>query len=137
MNVLFVVAEADPLIKTGGLGEVGGSLPLFLSSKESEVRVILPKYGGISDEYKQKLTPVTSFNVYLSWRKLYCGIEMMEYQGIKYYLVDNEYYFNRENIYGYEDDSQRYAFFCKCVLESLTHLNFQPDIFTVMIGIAP
>jgi len=128
MNVLFVIAEAYPFAKTGGLGDVGGSLPAALQNSKTNVRVIMPKYRSIPDELMANRKEVTRFTLDLAWRKLYCGIEEVSYQGIHYYFVDNEYYFGRERLYGYDDDGERYAFFCKAVLQSLTHIGFRPDI---------
>lgn len=128
MNVLFVIAEAYPFAKAGGLGDVGGSLPAALQNSKTNVRVIMPKYHSIPDELTANRKEVTRFTLDLAWRKLYCGIEEVSCQGIHYYFVDNEYYFGRERLYDYDDDGERYAFFCKAVLQSLTHLSFRPDI---------
>lgn len=129
MRVLFVTPEADPFVKTGGLGEVGGSLPLALKRQGIDVRVMMPKYSQIPYELKQKIQPVAQFQVPLSWRHLYCGLEETHVNDIPYYFIDNEYYFKRSGIYGFYDQAEQYAFFCRSVLESLPYLtDFRPDI---------
>lgn len=126
MKVLYAIFEADPFIKTGGLGDVGGSLPAALCKTGMQVRVILPKLASIPEQYKNKMITVAQFEVPLGWRRQYCGIQMLREKGVTYYFVDNEYYFNRSDPYGYMDDGERVAFFCKAVLECLQHL---PDFF--------
>lgn len=128
MKVLFVMAEAYPFAKSGGLGDVGGSLPSTLANAKTEVRVVMPKYSFIPEELLGNLRSVADFTVELAWRKLRCQVEELEYQGIHYYFIDNDYYFGRERLYGYEDDGERFAYFCKAVLESLPHICYQPDI---------
>ncbi|MDP4158827.1 MAG: glycogen synthase GlgA [Bacillota bacterium] len=129
MNVVFVSAEADPFAKTGGLGEVVGSLPSFLHKQGIDVRVIMPKYRTISDCYKEEFRHLAHFDVQVAWRKQYCGLEEMVYQGVHYYFLDNEYYFSRPQVYGEYDDAERFAFFSRAALESLIHIpGFKPDI---------
>ncbi len=128
MKILFAIAEAYPFIKSGGLGDVGGSLPAALQAEGAEVRVIMPKYMGIPEEYLCQMQPVTNFKVDLAWRRISCSVDQLESQGIIYYFLDNKNYFNRERLYGYEDEGERFAFFCKATLESLVHLNYQADI---------
>lgn len=129
MRVLFAVSEASPFVKTGGLGDVGSSLPAALKKRDVDVRIIMPKYGAIPEEIRKKMKHLTHFYVTLSWRRQYCGLEELEHDGIKYYFLDNEYYFKRENLYGYYDEAERFAFFCRAVLESLTRIEeFRPDI---------
>lgn len=129
MQVLFVTPEADPFVKTGGLGEVGGSLPVALKKMGVDVRVMLPKYSQISEPLKQGLQNIAQFQVPLAWRQLYCGLEEMSIDGIIYYFIDNEYYFKRTGIYGFYDQAEQYAFFSRAVLESLEYLpDFTPDI---------
>lgn len=128
MKVLFAVSECGPFAKSGGLADVAGSLPKELISLGTDVRVIMPKYGIISEEYKQGMKKVKEFTVPVGWRKQYCGIEELEYQGIIYYFVDNEYYFKREGLYGYFDDGERFAFFNRAVLETLAVLDYFPDV---------
>jgi len=128
VNILFIVAEAYPFAKTGGLGDVGGSLPVSLNNAKTNVRVMMPKYGCIPEEYLNQMRPVTSFSVNLAWRRIECSIDVLNYQGAQFYFLNNEYYFHQEKLYGYDEDGERFAFFCKAALESLTHLNYQPDI---------
>lgn len=129
LQVLYAIFEADPFIKTGGLGDVGGSLPNAICRLGVDMRVILPKVGSIDENDKKKMKRIAEFTVPLSWRNQYCGIEQLKRKGVTYYFVDNEYYFNREYPYGYEDDGERIAFFSKAVLECLMHIpDFSPDI---------
>lgn len=127
-KVLFATFEAVPFVKTGGLGDVGGSLPPALQKAGAEVRVILPKFAAIPEEYQSRMTHVTDFYLYLSWRNVYCGIEMLEEKGITWYFVDNEYYFGRSYPYGFGDDGERIAFFSKAVCECIQYLDFAPDV---------
>ncbi|ANE45575.1 glycogen synthase [Paenibacillus swuensis] len=128
MQILFVTSEAVPFIKTGGLADVAGSLPKALKAQGADVRVILPKYGDIPESFKDQMYTVHTDSVYVNWRQQYCGIEELEYDGVTYYFVDNQFYFNRQGLYGYGDDAERFAFFCRGVLEALPKLNFQPDV---------
>jgi len=129
MKLVFVTAEADPFIKTGGLGEVMGSLPAFLKKQGVDVRVIMPKYSIIAEHFQRELTHLAHFDVQVAWRKQYCGLDTMVYQGVHYYFIDNEYYFSRARIYGEYDDAERFAFFSRAALESLIHIpEFKPDI---------
>jgi starch synthase len=127
MKILFTIAEAFPFIKCGGLGDVGGSLPPVLQSEGMEVRVILPKYAGIPVEYSRRMRTVANFKVNMAWRRIPCRLVQLEIDGVIYYFIANEYYFGRERTYGYVDDGERFAFFSKAALESLTQLNFQAD----------
>lgn len=129
MKLVFVTAEADPFVKTGGLGEVMGSLPAFLHKQGVDVRVILPKYSTIADHFQKEMTHLAHFDVPVAWRQQYCGLDEMVYQGVHYYFIDNEYYFSRPSIYGEFDDAERFAFFSRAALESLLHIpGFKPDI---------
>jgi len=129
MKLVFVTAEADPFVKTGGLGEVMGSLPAFLHKQGVDVRVIMPKYSTIAEHFQRKFKHLAHFDVPVAWRKQYCGLEEMEYLGVHYYFIDNEYYFSRPRIYGEYDDAERFAFFSRAALESLIHIpGFKPDI---------
>ncbi|MEG1929780.1 MAG: glycogen synthase GlgA [Anaerovorax sp.] len=128
MNILFVSTEASPFAKSGGLGDVVGSLPKALNNKDIEVRVILPLYKSIKERYQDELLFLGEFQVSLSWRNPYCGIFQMEYEGVTFYFVDNEQYFNRDAYYGYFDDGERFAYFSKAVLDSLPYMDFKPDI---------
>lgn len=128
MNILFAAAEVHPFIKTGGLADVIGALPQALKKSGADVRVILPKYKGIPDEYKEAMESVITTDVPLGWRRPYCGIEMLVHDGIPVYFVDNEYYFGRDGVYGYMDDGERFAFFNRAVLEVLPQIEFKPDV---------
>lgn len=128
MKVLFAASEAHPFIKTGGLGDVMGALPKSLVKLCVDVRVVIPKYKNIKDELKQKLQFVKWFTVPVGWRNQYCGIFQYEYKGVIYYFIDNEYYFNRDGLYGYFDDGERFAFFNRAVLEFIKQVDWQPDL---------
>ena len=129
-KILFVAAEAVPFASTGGLGDVIGSLPAALrrADPETDVRVVLPMHRAIIDRYKSQMTQVAEFTVYLSWRRQYCGVWQYDQNGVIYYFIDNEYYFKREKLYGDYDDGERYAYFCKAVMEMMPKINFFPDI---------
>ncbi|OPH47121.1 starch synthase [Paenibacillus ferrarius] len=128
MKVLFAASEAVPFIKTGGLADVIGSLPKELSQQGLDVRVILPKYGDIPAKYREAMTSVVTFDIYVGWRKQYIGIDVLEQDGVTFYFVDNEFYFKRPGIYGYGDEAERFGFFCRGVIEALPLLDFQPDV---------
>ncbi len=128
MNILFAASECVPFIKTGGLGDVIGALPKALKKQGMEVSVILPKYGDLSKEYKEKMVLLRSIEVPVGWRRHYCGIELIVYEGIHYYFLDNEYYFKRHGSYGFYDDGERFAFFSRAVLEAIPYLSDKPDI---------
>ncbi|WP_018663211.1 glycogen synthase GlgA [Heyndrickxia acidiproducens] len=128
MNVLFAASECAPFIKTGGLGDVIHALPRALEKQKVNTAVILPKYEDLKPEVTERLTFVTSFQVPVGWRNQYCGIETLEEDGIRYYFLDNEYYFKRHGSYGYFDDGERFAFFSRAVLEALPYLEAKPDI---------
>ena len=128
-KVLFIASEVVPFIKTGGLADVAGSLPKYFDKEEFDVRVMLPKYACIPDEWKQQMQYNTHFYIDLAWRKQYVGILEMEYEGIKFYFVDNEFYFAGDKPYGYiHEDIEKFAFFCKASLSALPSLDFRPDI---------
>lgn len=128
-RVLYAAFEAEPFLKTGGLGDVAGSLPKAIKEQGYEIRLIMPKFGTIPDKFKTKMKHLCDFTVDLGWRHQYCGIETLKHQGITCYFVDNEYYFNREGTYGYLDDGERIAFFAKAVMDSIPHIeDFHPDI---------
>ncbi|WP_339187258.1 glycogen synthase GlgA [Paenibacillus sp. FSL P2-0121] len=128
MKVLFAAAEAHPFVKTGGLADVIGALPKALKAAGVDVRVILPKYRGIPDKFTAQMEHLTEVYVPIGWRKQYCGIERIIYEGIPVYFIDNEYYFGRDGIYGYMDDGERFAFYNRAVLECLPAIDFQPDV---------
>lgn len=126
LHVVFASAEAAPFVKTGGLGDVAGSLPHALKAAGAEVIVMVPKYSTIDSSYLSQMEHVTDFYVPLGWRNEYCGLERLVYDGITYLFVDNERYFKRDYPYGFFDDGERFAFFSKAICESLQHL---PDDF--------
>lgn len=128
MKVLFAASEAHPFIKTGGLGDVMGALPKSLIKLGVDVRVVIPKYKNIKDEFKQKLQFIKWFTVPVGWRNQYCGVFQYQYKGVIYYFIDNEYYFNRDGLYGYFDDGERFAFFNRAVLEFIKQVDWQPDL---------
>jgi starch synthase len=128
VKLLFVVSECVPFIKSGGLADVAGALPKELSKQGTEVRIVMPKYGMIEDSYKKSMKKIKEIYVKIGWRNQYCGIECLEYQGLIYYFIDNEYYFKRDSLYGHYDEGERYSYFCRAVLESLPYLDFQPDV---------
>lgn len=128
LKILMAASEAAPFAKTGGLGDVVGSLPSALTNLGAEVRIIMPKYGTIRKELRESIIHKSFIYVSLGWRNLYCGIEEAKYNGITYYFIDNEFYFNRNALYGFGDDGERFAFFSKAVLEVLPFLDFVPDI---------
>ena len=131
MKLLFVGAEALPFASTGGLADVLGSLPAALKREEGDdldIRVVLPLYQSISEKYRDKMEKVTEYYVQLSWRNQYCGIRSLVKDNVTFYFVDNEYYFKRGALYGHFDDGERYAFFCRAVLEMMEKLDYYPDI---------
>ena len=130
-KILFVGAEVMPFAATGGLGDVLGSLPTALKKEykdDIDVRVVMPLYDAIKPEWRQQMKLEAVFNLQLSWRNLYCGIHSLVKDGVTYYFVDNEYYFKRGNLYGFDDEAERYAFFCKAAVEMLGVLGYYPDI---------
>ncbi|MCH4277183.1 MAG: glycogen synthase GlgA, partial [Atopobiaceae bacterium] len=122
LHVLFAASEAAPFVKTGGLGDVAGTLPVELAHAGLDVSVILPKYGFIAPEWQEKMEHVCDFYLPLSWRNPYCGIERIHYRGIDFYFVDNQDYFGRDGAYGYFDDAERFAFFSKAVVECIQYI---------------
>jgi len=128
VKVMFAVSECVPFIKSGGLADVAGSLPKELVKQGTEVTVIMPKYKDIPEKYLGDLEKVMDFRVQVGWRNQYCGIEKLQQDGITFYFIDNEYYFNRQGLYGYFDDGERFSFFNRAVLESLSYLSYYPDI---------
>lgn len=131
MKILFVASECAPFAKSGGLGDVLWSLPKALADADTEVAVMLPKYAQIPAEYREKMVHVTDFTVNVSYRRQYCGVDSLEIDGITYYFIDSMYYFDREGLYGYIDDGERFAFFSQAVIESLEKIGFIPDVLHV------
>ena len=135
MKVFYVTSECWPFAKTGGLGDVSYALPKELKKEGVDVRVILPKYSTIPTYLKDQLKEIAIFDVQVGWRNQYCGLLEMEYEGIKFYFIDNEYYFRREGelayLYGYGDDAERFTFFSEAVIRAMEKLNFYPDVVHV------
>lgn len=128
-KILFAASEAAPFIKSGGLGDVIGSLPKAVAGKNCEVAVVIPLHEGIPEELRSKLTYITNFFVQLGWRSQYCGVFSYEEKGVTWYFIDNEYYFKRGGaLYGCYDDAERFAFFSAAVLEMMPHINYFPNL---------
>ncbi|MDY6367847.1 MAG: glycogen synthase GlgA [Clostridia bacterium] len=129
-KVVFIGSEAAPFIATGGLADVLGSLPKAIAANGNyDVSVILPLYSNINQEFRAKFKYLTNFNVSVAWRWQYCGVFFYEYQGVKFYFIDNEYYFKREgNIYGFYDDGERFSFFSRAALDTIARLDIYPDV---------
>ena len=129
MKILFAASESVPFVKTGGLADVVGALAPVLAKEGHDVRVIIPQFSAIPQEYIQKMTHVCDFEVQLGWRRQYCGIEMIRKDNVTWYFMDNKYYFGRPYIYGMGgDEYERFGFFCRAVLNMLPLIGFQPDI---------
>ncbi len=128
MRILFASAEAAPFAKIGGLGDVAYALPRALAKSGEEAAVVMPLYKQIKEAEGENLTFLCDFTLPLSWRQLYCGVFYKKVGDVTYFFIDNEYYFMRESVYGQFDDGERFAFFCKAVLEMLWHIDFCPDV---------
>ena len=128
MKVLYAASEALPFIASGGLGDVAGSLPQALRKRLVGCRVVMPLYDGIKQELKDTMKFVTNICVPVAWRRQYCGIFEAKSGGVIYYLLDNQYYFKRDSLYGFYDDAERFAFFSRAILEMIPHIDFKPDI---------
>jgi glycogen/starch synthases, ADP-glucose type len=128
MNILFAASECAPFIKTGGLGDVVGALPGALQDQSTKISVILPNYGDLPQKYKDQMTLVRQFTVSVGWRHQYCGLLRYTEGPVRYYFLDNEYYFRRHGCYGYFDDGERFAFFSRAVLEAVPFLLETPDV---------
>lgn len=128
MKVLFASSEAYPFAMSGGLADVAGALPKALRKRFIGCRVVMPLYACITQEMRDKMTFVCSITVPVAWRRQYCGVFEAHIDGVIYYLIDNQYYFNRDGLYGHYDDAERYAFFSRAVLEIIPHIGFTPDI---------
>lgn len=128
MKVLYATSEAYPFAMSGGLADVAGALPKALRRRMVGCRVVLPLYDSVSEELRAKMNFITSITVPVSWRRQYCGIFEARHDGVIYYLIDNQYYFKREGLYGHYDDAERFAFFSRAVLEILPHIDYVPDI---------
>lgn len=129
MDILFASAEAYPFLKTGGLGDVAYALPKALNGINERVRVIMPLYSAIAPQFKSGMIKISEFNVRLNWRNQHCGLFFLNYKGVEFYFLDNEYYFDRPQPYGYYDDGERFAFYCHGILEAIKHMgDFCPKI---------
>lgn len=128
MKVLYAISEALPFMATGGLGDVGGSLPQALRKRLIGCRVVMPLYKGIKQEDRDQMKFITHITVPVAWRNQYCGIYEARAGGVIYYLLDNEYYFKRDSLYGHYDDAERFAFFSRAVMEIIPYIDFKPDI---------
>lgn len=128
-KILFVASEAVPFIKTGGLADVVGSLPKYFSKEHYDVRVMIPKYRAIPESFRNQMQYQAHFYMKLAWRNQYVGILRMDYQGIPFYFIDNEFYFAGFGPYGniYED-IEKFAFFCRAALSALPVVDFHPDV---------
>ena len=129
MNILFTASEAVPFVKTGGLADVVGALAPVLAKEGHDVRVIIPDFSAIPQEYVSQMSHVCDFEIQLGWRRQYCGIEKLEKDGVTWYFMDNKYYFGRPYIYGMGgDEYERFGFFCRGVLNMLPLIGFRPDV---------
>ncbi|MBH5318102.1 glycogen synthase GlgA [Paenibacillus sp. GSMTC-2017] len=128
MNILFATSEAVPLAKTGGLADVAGALPKALNKRGVDVRVVLPKYEDIAEQYLAYFETIAEFQVSFGWRNQYCGLQRGTIDGVTYYLIDNELYFKRRGLYGYGDDAERFVFFSFAVMEAVRYMDFHPNI---------
>ena len=122
MKVLYVASEAVPFAKTGGLADVAGSLPKALKAEGVDVRVIMPKFGKIPEKFRDAMEHVYDGEIPVAWRSKFVGLDKLEHDGVTYYFVDNEEYFKREGFYGYDDDAERFSFFCRAVLNVDGHI---------------
>ena len=128
MKVLYAASEAMPFMASGGLGDVAGSLPQALRKRLIGCRVVMPLYDNIKQELKDSMKFITHISVPVAWRRQYCGIFEARAGGVIYYLLDNQYYFKRDTIYGQYDDAERFAFFSRAILEIIPHIGFKPDV---------
>lgn len=128
MKVLFVASESHPFIKTGGLGDVIGALPVALKDLDVDARVVMPNYRDIREDLKENFEYIGHFFVNVGWRNQYCGVLQYVYEGVIFYFLDNEYYFKRDGLYGYYDDGEKFAFFSRAVMEFLKFIEWTPEI---------
>ncbi len=128
MKILYASSEALPFIASGGLADVAGSLPVALNAAGNDCRVVMPLYSTIKKDLRDSLKFICEFSVPVSWRNQYCGVYEGQANGVTYYLIDNEYYFKRNTIYGHYDDAERFTFFSRAILEMLAHIDFKPDV---------
>lgn len=128
MKVLFASSEAVPYMASGGLGDVAGALPKALRRRLIGCRVVMPMYSSIKEELRNEMKFITSFSVPVAWRRQYCGVFEAKHNGVIYYLIDNQYYFKRDGIYGFYDDAERFAFFSRAILELIQYIDWKPDV---------
>jgi len=128
MNILYVASEAMPFIASGGLADVAGSLPAAMNAEGNDCRVVIPLYGCMKKELRDTLTFLTDFSVDVAWRKAYCGVYTGKANGVTYYLLDNEYYFSRQGLYGFYDDAERFVYFSRAILELINNIDFKPNV---------
>lgn len=128
MRILYCTSEANPFAGSGGLADVAGSLPKALRQRGIDCRVVMPLYGAIPQDLRDQLHYITNFTVPVAWRRQYCGVFWAQYDGVTFYFIDNEFYFNRMGLYGFYDDAERFAFFSRAVLEMLPYIDFHPDL---------
>ncbi len=128
MKVLYATSEAYPFAMSGGLADVAGALPKALRRRMVGARVVMPLYSTIPDELRENMNFITHITVPVAWRRQYCGVFEAKVGSVTYYLLDNQYYFKRDSLYGFYDDIERFAFFSRAVLEILPHINFRPDV---------
>ena len=128
MNILYASSEALPFIASGGLADVAGSLPAAIVNAGHDCRVVMPLYKSIRPELRQTMTFITNFTVDVAWRKQYCGVFTAVANGVTYYLLDNEYYFGRDGLYGFYDDAERFVFLSRAILEMLKYIDFKPQV---------
>lgn len=131
MKLLFAAAECAPFFKTGGLGDVAGALPKELTKKGIETVVVLPYFTKMPQQYKEQLEDVMDFTILVGWRQQYCGIKKLSMNSVTYYFIDNLYYFDRESLYGYYDDGERFAFLQMAIIELMERIQFIPDVLHV------
>lgn len=131
MKILFAAAECAPFFKTGGLGDVAGALPKELAKQGNDIRVVLPYFSKMPDKYKEQCEDLFSFYVNVGWRHQYCGLKQLVMNGVTYYFIDNRYYFDRDGLYGYFDDGERFAFFQMALIEMMERIEFIPDLMHV------
>lgn len=128
MKVLFAASEATPFAKTGGLADVVGTLPRALQKSRVDARIIVPLYGDIPEVYRSQMRQIATETIQLGWRRQYCGLFELQYEGVTVYFVDNEYYFRRKGLYNFYDEAERFGFFSKAVLDIIPRLGWTPDI---------
>ena len=128
MKVLYATSEAYPFAMSGGLADVAGALPKALRRRLVGCRIVMPLYSTIPEKLRENMKFITNITVPVAWRRQYCGVFEAHVNGVIYYLIDNQYYFKRDSLYGFYDDAERYAFFSRAVLEILPHIDFKPDV---------